>query len=160
MQGRPGAYCQCVEGLIGAALGAIAAFLATRTLDRARARRDAYSAFLGPAEVLVWDLIRRVEAIHAGLRPTPELPDSTALNQTFGALILVGSNRMMGIVNEMSRLIDQMRALAATRTTAAGSRDEWNRTLAAYNAVRRRFIETARRESAMWGLPDDFFELR
>jgi hypothetical protein len=147
-----------IPALVGALGGAIFAFLATRAVDRAAARRVVYSRCFGPAEMMAWDLLRRMTALQANTRPIPDMPSSVPLNEPMGEVAIVGSVAGLRAANAMIGTLNRMRAVVEDRQFARDNLAVWDELVAEYNVRRRAFLQLARREAAMWPLPDKFFE--
>ena len=75
-----------------------------------------------------------------------------------GEIIIVGSESMIRLVNNMIDVLNEMTRIVALPTPARGMTDEWDVVADRYSELRRRFFRQGRIESAMWPLSKSFYD--
>lgn len=147
--------------LLGGLAGAIAGFLGARHVDRAAARRVIYARYLGAAEMMAWDLNRRVEALlrHAHEEHIPAMAAASPLNEPMGELFIVASEQSLDLVQNVQASLNEMRHLASFGSLQPPAKEQWRAAVTAYGNAREKFIQRARREAAMWPLSQPFFPI-
>jgi hypothetical protein len=135
--------------MLAALLGALVAWFAVHHVANQTAKRAAYGAYIGAAELYANDMIRWVETNRRGL-PTGDLIRPTEINAALGAVLLIAPKGTAELFHESQERLQAMRKASVWD-------QGWDPAIDSWRITRRRLINQARKETGTKSLPDRFF---